>query len=101
MKWRLWVILLGVLLAFVVGAVSLARRRGAFIIGEYGTVHRLPYLHPDYTQTVIPPNLVPLNFLIQEPGTHYRVTMYSARGKGIDILSRSPKIVIPRSFSRS
>jgi len=95
MKRRLWLILLCVLLALVIVAVSLARRKAAFVSAEYAAVHRLPHIRPDYTHTVIPPNIAPLNFLVQEPGTHYRVNIYSTTGEGITILSRSPNIVIP------
>lgn len=95
MKRYLWLILLCALLACIVGVASLARHQAAFVIGEYALVDRLPRIRPDYTETVIPPNIAPLNFLVQEPGTHYRVKIYSTRGKEINILSRSAKIVIP------
>ena len=95
MKRHLWLVLLCALLVVIVGTMSLLRRNAAFIIEECALVDRLPHIRPDYTETVIPPNIAPLNFLVEEPGTHYRVKIYSARGDGIDILSRSPTIVIP------
>jgi len=95
MKRSLWPILLCVLLAFIALAVSLARRSALFNIGEYVCVDRLPHIRPDYAGVVIPPNLAPLNFAVKEPGTHYRVKIYSSSGKDIHIMSRSPKIVIP------
>jgi len=95
MKRYLWLILLCALLAVSVGAVSFARRNAVFVIKEYANVSRPPRIHPDYTESTIPPNIAPLNFLVEEPGTHYRVNMHSARGEGIDILSRSPTITIP------
>ncbi len=95
MKRYLWLILLCALLALIVGAVNLARRQAAFIIEEYARVDRLPRIRPDYTETVIPPNIAPLNFLVEEPGTHYRVKIYSTRSKEIKVLSRLPTIVIP------
>jgi len=95
MKRYLWLILLCALLALIVGVASVARHQAAFIIDEYALVDRLPRIRPDYTETVIPPNIAPLNFLVEEPGTHYRVKIYSTRSKEIKVLSRSPTIVIP------
>ncbi|MGA2865572.1 MAG: cytochrome C biosynthesis protein [Verrucomicrobiota bacterium] len=56
---------------------------------------RAPRLWPDYTGVVIPPNIAPLNFKVQEPGARYRVEIYSARGERIALASRSPSIRIP------
>jgi len=95
MKRYLWLILLCALLAVIVGAVSLLKHKAAFVVEKCVLVDRLPHIRPDYTETVIPPNIAPLNFLVEEPGTHYRVRMYSTRSKDISILSRSAKIVIP------
>ena len=95
MKRHLWLILLCALLALIVGAVSLARHQAAFVIDECALVDRLPRIRPDYTGTVIPPNIAPLNFSVEEPGTYYRVKIYSARGKEMNVPSRSPTIVIP------
>ncbi len=95
MKRRLCLIGLCVLVVFIGSAAIWGRRQAAFVIEEYASVHRLPHIRPDYTETVIPPNIAPLNFLVEEPGTHYRVKIYSETGKEINILSRSRKIVIP------
>ncbi len=67
----------------------------AAIPGQCSPVGRLPRIQPDYCQTVIPPNIAPLNFLVREDGTHYFVRIYSKKGRPIEVLSRSPKIVIP------
>lgn len=64
--------------------------------GQCSPVGRLPRVQPDYGQTVIPPNIAPLNFLIKESGTHYFVRIYSKQGRSIEVSSRSPKIVIPQ-----
>jgi len=90
-----WLILLCAAATVLVGAVSLARRRAALVIDEYVTVRRAPRIRPDYADVVMPPNVAPLNFLVQEPGTHYRVEISSANGEPIDIRSRSAVIVIP------
>ena len=64
-------------------------------IEKYNSVDRPAAIHPDYTNTVIPPNIAPLNFQIREKGTRYYVRIYSERGDGIDIYSRRPSIEIP------
>ena len=64
-------------------------------------VQRAPRIQPDYADTVIPPNIAPLNFAIQEPGVAYRVRLHAANGENIDIASTSPSIVIPRRAWRA
>jgi len=61
---------------------------------------RAPQIHPDYSGTVIPANIAPLNFLIQEDGSQYYVKIYSQQGPQIEVNSRSPRILIPRSLWR-
>jgi hypothetical protein len=57
---------------------------------------RPPQLHPDYSDTVIPPNIAPLNFLVRESGSRYLVRIRSQQGRPIEIASRSGKIAIPQ-----
>jgi len=86
-----------ILCAALAAAGSLARlvqRRGS-IVSESAPTGREPRLRPDYTGTVIPANIAPLNFLVEEPGTHYRARFYSSRGDPITVVSRSQEIVIP------
>jgi hypothetical protein len=59
------------------------------------SVDRLPRIHPDYIGTVMPPNIAPLNFRVEEKGLGYRVTVRSTRGKAIDLSGRTPVIEIP------
>ncbi len=54
-----------------------------------------PRLSPDYTGVTLPPNIAPLNFLIEEPGIRYQVEIRSKAGDPIRISSRSPCIQIP------
>jgi hypothetical protein len=56
---------------------------------------RPPGIHPDYASTVIPPNIAPLNFLIEESGERFRIRMHSASGSPVLINSRSASIRIP------
>lgn len=58
-------------------------------------IERPARIRPDYTDTVIPRNIAPLNFIVQEPGRRYFVKIYSDRGKDIDVHSKSPKVIIP------
>lgn len=65
------------------------------------TVGRPPGIRPDYRDTVIPPNIAPLDFTVQEPGSRYFVRIYSDQGNPIEISSRTPRILIPQDSWRS
>lgn len=52
-------------------------------------------LRPDYANTVIPPNIAPLNFVVAEPGSRYRVRIWADRGDTLEINSQNPEIIIP------
>jgi hypothetical protein len=56
---------------------------------------RAPRMFPDYSGVVIPPNIAPLNFRVEEPGARYRVEFRSTRGDPLMIASRSASIRIP------
>jgi hypothetical protein len=58
-------------------------------------VDHSPAIKPDYRDLVLPPNIAPLNFLVQEPGTSFFVRVHGASGSPIEISSRSPKIKLP------
>jgi len=58
-------------------------------------------IQPDYSGTVIPPNIAPLNFVIHEQGRRFLVKIHSEAGEAIEIVSRSPKITIPLRRWRS
>jgi len=64
-------------------------------IKEYYTIERLPHINPDYSETVIPPNIAPLNFRINEPGKSFFVQIKSKNGDPIEIYSNDSKIIIP------
>jgi len=55
----------------------------------------MPTIKPDYSETVIPANIAPLNFMVLEPGAKYVVKIHSANEKPIDLLSKTGKITIP------
>ncbi|MBN2506786.1 MAG: PD40 domain-containing protein [Verrucomicrobia bacterium] len=54
-----------------------------------------PRLFPDYAGVVIPPNIAPLNFRVEEPGVRYRVELRSVRGNPVVVSSRLPTIQFP------
>jgi len=58
-------------------------------------VPRPPVISPDYSGTVIPPNIAPLNFTVREQAVEYRVKISSTFGRPIDVSSSSPGISIP------
>lgn len=54
----------------------------------------LPAIFPDYAGITIPPNIAPLNFVIQEPGEAFMVRLTSKNGNDVTIFSRNPAIRI-------
>jgi hypothetical protein len=96
MKKRNLIIFIGLLLIIVIGAVLLFKVVfNIEDIDKYTENGRFPKIDPDYVNTVIPPNIAPMNFFIKEPGTRYYVQISSANGKEIKISSNNGKIIIP------
>ena len=54
-------------------------------IQDYSIENRLPEIDPEYFNTVIPANIAPLNFIIQESGLNYFVKVFSENGIPIEI----------------
>ena len=69
-------------------------------ITQYTPVDQPADLLPDYRGSVIPPNIAPLNFLIQHKGTGYFARIFSEKGNPIEIFSKTPAISIPRRVWR-
>ncbi|MBN2019894.1 MAG: PD40 domain-containing protein [Sedimentisphaerales bacterium] len=88
-------VLFGILLLSGVFVYAWRSRRAE--IDKYNSIERPPEISPDYSSMVIPPNIAPLNFMVQERGTSYFTKIYSAKGKPIKISSRSPKIIIGKN----
>jgi Tol biopolymer transport system component len=63
-------------------------------ISDFKLIDREPLIFPDYSSTVIPPNIAPLNFRINEKGNFYFVELYSRHGKKIQIKTSSSSIEI-------
>lgn len=79
-------------------AVSLlyACRDRKVTITQYSSIDRPAKVQPDYAGSVIPPNIAPLNFIIQQDGSGYFIRIHSRKGNPIEIFSNKPKIVIPK-----
>jgi len=59
------------------------------------SIEKQPAISPDYTNTTLPPNIAPTNFVIKETAGAYYVRISSEEGEDIDIFSRSADIRIP------
>ncbi|MBN1782386.1 PD40 domain-containing protein [bacterium] len=61
------------------------------------SIQRLPGIDPDYSDTVIPPNIAPMNFRIDEPGLRYVAHVHPADGNGMVISAGDGRICFPVS----
>jgi hypothetical protein len=61
----------------------------------YLDMKELPLIFPDYSDLVIPANISPLNFIIKNEGTKFRVDFVSEKNDGFSIISTTPNIRIP------
>jgi hypothetical protein len=92
-RFRFWFAIILVVLSVSVLVYTIQNRK--LTIDQWRSVGRPPRIHPDYSGAVIPPNIAPLNFLVEENGLSYCVKIYSKQGKPFEVFGRSPKIVIP------
>lgn len=60
-------------------------------------INRVASIYPDYYDLTLPPNIAPLNFIINEKGSKYRVEIAGENGKPVVISHKSPTIEIPVS----
>jgi len=65
-------------------------------ITQYSSIDRPAKVRPDYAGSTIPPNIAPLNFIIQQEGAGFFVRIYSEEGNPIEIFSRKSTIGIPK-----
>ena len=56
---------------------------------------QLPRLHPALHGTTIPPNLCPVTFEVDEPGTRYYLRVETGRGRVYESASRDPRLRLP------
>jgi hypothetical protein len=69
--------------------------RGHDVPSEWTLATRPPRIRPDYSRTVIPPNIAPLNFVVEEPGTAYYVRVAGAEGPSLAVRSGDGRVQIP------
>lgn len=79
-----------IILACLTGLTGCSSRREA---GK--EIDRVPVIFPDYYNLTLPPNIAPLNFVIREQGSLYKVTISAPGGKPLVISQHSPVIKIP------
>jgi hypothetical protein len=65
------------------------------VISDFSPVNRPPQIYPDYTGLVIPPNIAPLNFFVNEKGNSFFIKIYGSQGEPIEISTKTPKVEIP------
>jgi len=94
---RYRIYLLPAILLLLVGAAAFGLRSSKVSIEQPRPAGRPAKIHPDYCGIVIPPNIAPLNFRIEETGTHYFVKIYCKQGKTIEVSDRTGNIIIPQS----
>ncbi len=68
---------------------------GRDVPGESTPATRPPHLRPDYRGIVIPPNIAPLNFVVDEPGIAYCARIAGAEGPPIVVHSGDGSVEIP------
>ncbi|MBN2519320.1 MAG: PD40 domain-containing protein, partial [Bacteroidales bacterium] len=61
---------------------------------QYKETEKLPDIFPDYNEVTIPPNIAPLNFIINDKAKKYIVSISSEKGKTLKIKSNSKLIKI-------
>jgi len=83
------------LCVFMTGGTGFRWRKEAPALEDCTMQSRAAHIRPDYTGTVIPWNIAPLNFDIKEPGKQYFVRIYSENGLAIKISSKKSRIIIP------
>lgn len=87
-------ILVAIAIAVIGGGWMMWRHQRPSLV-DASAVSRIPQIRPDYSGVTIPPNIAPLNFSIRERGTRFLVRVSSEAGESFEIVSRSPKIIIP------
>ncbi len=95
---RLWILLFAVFLPVVLSGTALyifAGKRA--VIEQYDSVNRPAKIHPDYSDIVIPANIAPMNFKVEEKGLKYFVRIHSQQGEPIEVVSRTGKTEISQS----
>jgi Tol biopolymer transport system component len=79
----------------VMTLVMIAWGRTPFDKSRCQRANRQANIDPDYSDTVIPPNIAPLNFVVKEPGVQFYIELSCSEGETIRIHSKKAGITIP------
>lgn len=88
----------GLLLAIGLGLWCMAARPD---LAESIAFGRPPRIRPDYSGVVIPPNIAPLNFLLDETGARFHVRVSGEAGDALDVDTRDATVRFPASGWRA
>jgi hypothetical protein len=88
--------LLPAVLVLLVASAAFGLRGSKASIEQSSPAGRPAKIYPDYCGIVIPPNIAPLNFRVEEPGTDYFVRIYCKQSKPIELSGKTAKVVIPQ-----
>lgn len=95
-------LIFAIVVCALIAVPSLNSCRGRKVtISQYNSINLPARIQPDYADSVIPPNIAPLNFIVRQEGAGYFVRIYCEKGNQtfrtspIEIYSRKPEIVIP------
>ena len=64
---------------------------------EYSPSSERLKIYPDYSEIVIPPNIAPLNFKIENAENHYLVRLSNSKGRSLSLKANDGKVIIPKS----
>ena len=68
---------------------------GAENVEQYAEAHRPAAMYPDYSGTVIPPNLAPMNLQVLEQGRKFRLRVSAAAGPPLEVFDTGGDMRIP------
>ncbi|MHB1034355.1 MAG: TolB family protein [Pirellulales bacterium] len=91
---RLWIVATALTIALA-GAAWALFRPAPGIPDQFAEVGRPPRIDPDYSDSTVPPNLAPLNFVVKEPGIEYRARISGTAGEAFTVTGQGAKIEIP------
>jgi hypothetical protein len=84
--------LLPTALACCLAALSSCNRTD---IAAFAALSRTPVIDPDYSGTVVPPNIAPMDFIIKDDAAAYAVRIAGPLGDTIFLGGKSPRVIIP------
>jgi hypothetical protein len=80
-------------LIFLTGCLTSCSGPGSGIVQQ----DKVPEIEPDYSGITIPPNMAPLNFMVNEPGKKFYAEIRSAKGETLKIRTRKKVFYINES----